>query len=169
MAGETTNGAPNIRDATPADAPTIRSIHKTAFGQSAEANLVDALVSGGYVALSLVAVVDGQIAGHVLLSRLTSPPRSLALAPLAVLPAHQRLGIGSALVKVSIRRAKADGASAIFVLGNPAYYSHFGFSLDTARGFDCPYAGEHFMALMLADPPIAPAAIVYPPPFEALD
>lgn len=159
---------PGIRPAEPSDGATIRSIHELAFGQSAEADLVDALVRDGHAANSLVATVDGSVVGHVLLSRLTKPSSALCLAPLAVFPDHQRRGIGSALVHAAIDDARAKSAAAIYILGDPAYYARFGFSLETARDFDCVYAGSHFMALMLATPPLAPGSLVYPAPFATL-
>ncbi len=157
-----------IRPARDDDAGGIRTVHLSAFGQPAESRLVDLLTAGGHVALSIVADLGVAIVGHVLLSRLDSPEGALALAPLAVLPSHQRLGIGSTLVETAINLARKRGATAIFVLGDPASYSRFGFSVAAARPFPSPYAGEHFMALMLTHPPIAPAQVVYPPPFAAL-
>ena len=157
-----------IRPARDDDAGGIRAVHEAAFGQPAESRLVDMLTAGGHVTLSLVADLGVAIVGHVLLSRLDSPLGALALAPLAVLPSHQRLGIGSTLVETAINLARKRGATAIFVLGDPAYYGRFGFSAETARPFSSPYAGEHFMVLMLTDPPMAPAPVVYAPPFAAL-
>lgn len=157
-----------LRSATTNVAPAIRTVHVAAFGQPAEADLVQALVDGGFAEISLVASDADRITGHVLLSRLQSPQRSLALAPLAVVPSHQKQGLGSALTRAAIEQARMQGWSAIFVLGDPAYYTRFGFSLAAARPFPCPYAGAHFMALLLTDPPLAPAPVVYAPPFAEL-
>lgn len=157
-----------IRPARDDDAGGIRTVHEAAFGRYTESRLVDMLAAGGRAALSLVADLGGAIVGHVLLSRLDSPEGALSLAPLAVLPSHQHLGIGSTLVESAIDLARKRGATAIFVLGDPAYYGRFGFSVESARPFPSPYAGEHFMALMLTAPPIAPAPVVYAPPFAAL-
>jgi putative acetyltransferase len=157
-----------IRPAEPSDRTTIRNIHELAFGQSAEADLVDALVRSGHAATSLVALVDGTAVGHVLLSRLVNPASALCLAPLAVLPDHQRRGIGSSLVYAAIADARAQGAAAILVLGDPAYYTLLGFTLEAALSYDCVYAGSHFMALMLQTPPLASGPLVYPAPFAAL-
>ena len=84
---------------------------------------------------------EGVVVGHVLLSRLVSPPGALALAPLAVLPDRQRRGVGSALVRAALARAREGGGAAAFVLGDPAYYGRFGFSAEAARGYASPYAG----------------------------
>lgn len=157
-----------IRQACDGDGAGIAEVHRAAFGRPAEADLVEALTADGHAALSLVADLRGIVVGHVLLSRLLSPDRALALGPLAVLPSHQRLGIGSTLVETAIDLARNRGDAAILVLGDPAYYTRFGFSLAAARPFPSPYSGEHFMALLLTDPPLAPAPAVYAPPFAAL-
>jgi putative acetyltransferase len=78
--------------------------------------------------------------------------------------------VGSSLVREAIRRAREEGWSAIFVLGNPDYYRRFGFEVDAAAGFSSPYAGPHFMMLSLS-PRVCPTAgdLKYPPAFAALD
>jgi putative acetyltransferase len=138
-----------IRDAHPGDAAAIADMHRAAFGAEGEAMLVDSIRADGDAALSLVAVDDEAVAGHILFSPMTAPRRALALAPLGVLPERQGRGIGSALVREGLARAVSGGWQAVFVLGDPAYYGRFGFSVDAARGFDSPYAGDHFMVLAL--------------------
>jgi predicted GNAT family acetyltransferase len=74
-----------------------------------------------------------------------APFRALALAPVSVAPERQKAGIGSALVRSAVERARQAGWEAVFVLGDPAYYGRFGFDAHRAAGFSTPYAGEHFM------------------------
>jgi putative acetyltransferase len=158
-----------IRDETVADHAAVGRLHRLAFGGGAEARLVDALRRSGAAAVSLVAECGGGVVGHVLLSRLISPPDALALAPLAVLPDQQRRGVGSALVRAALERARAGGWAAVFVLGDPAFYGRFGFEAEAARGYASPYAGEHFMAVRLGPGPLPGAgAMIYPEPFAAL-
>jgi putative acetyltransferase len=159
-----------IRDETGADHAAVARVHRLAFGGDAEARLVEALRRSGAAAASLVAECGGgTIVGHVLLSRLVSPPGALALAPLAVLPDRQRRGVGSALVRAALARARAGGWAAAFVLGNPAFYGRFGFEAEAARGYASPYAGEHFMVAPLgAEPLPGVGAVVHPEPFAAL-
>ncbi len=159
-----------IRDETGADHAAVGRLHRLAFGGDAEARLVDALRRSGAAVLSLVAECGGgAVVGHVLLSRLVSPPGSLALAPLAVLPERQRRGVGSALVRAALARAREGGWAAAFVVGDPAYYGRFGFDADSARGHASPYAGQHFMAAPLgAERLPGVGAVVYPAPFAAL-
>ena len=94
---------PLIRPETSADHEAIRHVNRLAFGQDAEARLVDALRDGGYVRASLVAEKDEQVVGHILFSHLPIVTEAgivpaLALAPMAVLPECQNQGIGSTLV-----------------------------------------------------------------------
>ena len=83
-----------IRPETAADHDAIRHVNRLAFGQDAEAGLVDALRDGGYVRASLVAEQASQIVGHILFTDLSiitgaGTVPALALAPMAVLPAFQ--------------------------------------------------------------------------------
>lgn len=152
-----------------ADIAAIRAIHTAAFGQPAEADLVDALRLGGWAEISLVAKGLKEALGHVLFSRLEASMRAVALAPLAVLPDRQGSGIGSALVYDGLRSAAEQGWEAVFVLGDPAYYERFGFSREAARGYDSIYAGDNFMMLELRPGSARPGAIRYPPPFAGLE
>jgi putative acetyltransferase len=159
-----------IRDEARADEPAIHEIHVLAFPGPDEARLVDALRQSGDAAISLVAVRGDRILGHILLSRLTAPMRALSLAPVAVRPEFQRRGIGSALVRGGLDRARRDGWEAVFVLGDVRYYSRFGFSVEAARGYLSPYTGEHFMMQPLGRGKIPAAGqLIYPAPFALQD
>ena len=143
-----------IRPAEPADAPAIRAVHEAAFPTPAEADLVEALVAAGDAVVSLVDAANGAIAGHVLLSRMRvggdgRAYRALGLAPVAVLPGHQGAKIGSRLIEAALAVARATGEELVFVLGEPSYYTRFGFATETAGPFVSPYAGSYFMALKL--------------------
>ncbi|HKV94046.1 MAG TPA: N-acetyltransferase [Candidatus Angelobacter sp.] len=139
-----------VRDETPRDWKAVYQVVLSAFGQSAEAELVEKLRQAGDSMISLVADEDGQIVGHVLLSKMNAPFPALALAPVSVIPTRQRLGIGSTLINRAVNRARQEGWLAIFVLGDPGYYERFGFDRAAAAGFTSPYAGPHFMALKLS-------------------
>ncbi|TIO38749.1 MAG: N-acetyltransferase, partial [Mesorhizobium sp.] len=94
----------SIRAATPRDREAIRLVEEHAFGQQAEAGLVDALVTGGDAVVELVAEEDGQVVGHILFSRLFVQNggkrfAAVALAPLAVEPSFHGTGIGGALIR----------------------------------------------------------------------
>jgi putative acetyltransferase len=132
--------------------------------------LVDALRLSGDSVISLVAEQAGRVVGHVLLSRLGAPMRALALAPVGVLPDHQGQGIGSALIRAALERAQDQGIAAVFVVGEPAFYQRFGFSVGAARAYDCPYASDYFMIrALVSDPLPTTGRIDYPPPFGELE
>lgn len=152
-----------------ADMEGIRAVQSAAFGREDEADLVDALRAGGWGEISLVTRLAEEIVGHVLFSRLEAPVRALALAPVAVRPDRQGRGVGGALIREGLRRATAERWDAVFVLGEPAYYQRFGFSREAAQGFDCAYAGDCFMAVILRPDAIVTGPIGYPPPFTAIE
>lgn len=158
-----------IRSEAPDDRAAIHELVSAAFGEAAEAELVDELRRSGDLTLSLVAVERGRIIGHIALSRMKAPFPALALAPLAVAPSRQRQGVGSALVREAARRAGAEGWSAIFVLGDPGYYRRFGFQVQAAGSFTSPYAGPHFMALALTSGLPNSGELRHAPAFAALD
>jgi len=158
----------------PEDAAAIYEVVAAAFGRADEARLVDKLRSGGFARVSAVAVARGKIVGHVLFSELRiegpqSERSALALAPLAVLPEFQNLGIGSSLARFALEECRRARHRLVFVLGHLGYYPRFGFSVERARGFECEYAGDHFMALELAPGALegARGRIVYPAPFRS--
>jgi putative acetyltransferase len=158
----------NLRHECPQDIDGIRRLLIAAFGGPTEAQLVDELRDDGDLALALVAEDAGDVVGYVAFSPLKSPERALALAPLAVAPERQRRGIGAALIAEALRQVRASGWRIAFVLGEPEFYERFGFTLGTAAGFDCLYAGPYFMALQLSDDPVGAAPVVYSERFAAI-
>ena len=138
-----------LRHETEADRDTVRRVVEAAFAREDEARLVDRLHAEGDAAISLVAEIDGEIAGHVLFSPMRSPQGALGLAPVSVRPDLHGNGIGGALIREGLEEARKSGASAVFVLGDPPYYTRFGFAPETARGYATPFAGPFLMALEL--------------------
>jgi putative acetyltransferase len=138
-----------IRPETPSDFTAIRGVEEAAFSEPAEAWLVDSLRNAGDLVFSLVAIQDEKVVGHAAFSKMKAPFPALSLGPIAVLPARQRMGIGSLLIRDGLARSEAAAWRGVFVLGNPAYYGRFGFRVDLAGGFDSPYGGPHLMALAL--------------------
>lgn len=143
----------------------MRAVVVAAFGQDDEAELVEALQNAGDAAIALVAERAGAVVGQVLFSPMREPERCLGLAPVAVLPEHQGEGIGVALIRAGIERARAEGWRGVFVLGHADYYPRFGFSPEAARGFESPFAGPHFMFLPLSDDAPRKGAARYPAAF----
>jgi putative acetyltransferase len=154
------------------DLEAIREVNRRAFGQEDEARLVDALRDGRYARLSLVAEEGGQVVGHILFSDLpiltpADALHALALAPMAVLPSHQRQGIGSRLVREGLRACVEAGHRIMVVLGHPDYYPRFGFSSRLAERLKAPFSGPAFMAQELVPGALANVTgeVRYPPPF----
>jgi putative acetyltransferase len=128
---------------------------------------VDALRSAGRLTDSLVADDAGRIVGHIAFSPVTveSVGGGVGLAPVAVLPECQRNGVGSQLVREGLRRAKEAGAAFAVVLGEPAYYSRFGFGPASRWGLSDGYGGgEAFQAIVWVGTP-PPGLVKYVPEF----
>ncbi|MBU3029920.1 GNAT family N-acetyltransferase [Paracoccus marinaquae] len=132
---------PAIRAETATDHAAIDALLQAAFEGPDEARLVRLLRDQGDLSLSLVAHAAGTILGHVALSPIGGDRPALALAPVAVTPRAQRLGIGSALIRDAIARS---GGLPIVVLGDPAYYGRFGFA---PADLDSVYAGPCLQTL----------------------
>ena len=124
-----------IRKTTPGDIPALERLYRATFPDEDLVVLVRELVSGAGDVLSLAAVADGAIAGHVAFTRCTigeSGTRAALLAPLAVAPDRQRQGLGRALVIAGFDRLSEESIPYVFVLGDPAYYSRLGFTREDA-------------------------------------
>ncbi len=139
----------NLRRTTDAELAAICDLHEEAFGP-AEGPEIAELVRGlcqdatAVPVLSLAAEVEGRIVGHVLFTavRVRTPEQPAVaqiLAPLAVLPKHQRTGVGGALIRAGLRQLTASGVELVFVLGDPDYYPRFGFRPARAFGLEAPH------------------------------
>lgn len=149
----------SIRNELAQDIKDIHALEAEAFGRRVEADLVNRLRADGALWLSQVALIDGRIVGHAAYSlaeisnnskRWTFP----ALGPIAVAPARQRQGIGSALVRAGIEVVADAGFGLMFLVGHPGYYPRFGFQPAAPLGFSSDWvkpggSHEHFMALVL--------------------
>lgn len=164
-----------IRPEEARDTDAIHRLNEQAFGQTEEAELVDKLRRSGVPLISLVAEKDGQLVGHILFSPVTlggSKLRGAGLGPLAVMPEHQRLGIGAQLVKSGLEVCRKAGYDFVIVLGHPAYYPRFGFRPASKYDLKCEFEApdEAFMALELRPGALAGASGVahYPPEFAGV-
>jgi putative acetyltransferase len=138
-----------IRVERSTDIPGVRALLLGAFPGCAEADLVERLRNDRSTVLSLVAIVNEHIVGHIMFSRMERPDGALALAPVAVCAAWRNRGVAARLIRYGLELARQEDWSDVFVLGNPAYYCRFGFDASLAAGFSSPYAGPHLMALVL--------------------
>jgi HAD superfamily hydrolase (TIGR01509 family) len=144
-----------LRPERPDDLPGIRRVEEAAFAHHNEADLVDLARMRGKTTLSMVAVQDGGVLGHALFTPVTLDPlhpgwRGLGLGPIAVLPEYQRKGIGSRLMRAGLEHVRRLDYGFVVLLGNPAYYSRFGFKAGRAFGFSSDYGnGDEFQVLEL--------------------
>lgn len=148
-----------IRAAVAADGDAIGALHRAAFattefGYQGEADLVRALDADGDTLVSLVAEKGEYVVGHVLFSRMAVEAdgqtlSAAGLAPVAVEPALHGQGIGDALIRAGLDALREQGCAISFVLGHEGYYPRFGYSPELASRFASPFAGPHFMAMML--------------------
>ena len=133
-----------IRLETPEDIDSIRYVNEQAFGQKEEAGIIEKLRNRNALTLSLVAVQENEVVGHIAFSPVTIESKgagfeAIALAPMAVLPAYQGKGIGSQLVRAGLEECRQLGHDIVVVLGHPTYYPRFGFVPAGPRGVDCEF------------------------------
>ena len=149
-----------VRKETQSDRHAVHAMNVAAFGQPLEADLVDRLRETCPEAISLVAVEDDAVVGHILFTPVTieradGPSRvGMGLAPMAVASAKQRQGIGSRLVKQGLAELRARACPFVVVVGHPEYYPRFGFERASSRGIESQWPGipdDAFMILVLDD------------------
>ena len=143
------------------DIAAIRYVNEQAFGGAGEANAIDALRDRGVAMLSLVAVIDDRVVGHLLFTPAAIESAdhtwpALGLAPLAVLPEYQRQGIGTALMKAGLAECAQLGHERIIVLGHPAYYPRFGFQRASQYGIRFEFEAPDEACMILA---LSPGAL----------
>jgi predicted N-acetyltransferase YhbS len=154
---------PQVRSASTRDTAAVSAVILAAFGASQGAEihaLVAALLADptAMPTLSLVAEMNGQVAGHILFThaRIEGAPSHITaaiLAPLAVHPDHQRRGLGGHLIREGLQQCTAAGCDLVFVLGHPRYYPRHGFVTAGRLGFEAPYVipPEHADAWMVQE------------------
>ena len=140
---------------TPEDIESINRVNVSAFGRLGEAAVVDELRDNCEVFLSLVAKREDEVIGHILFTPVFieqpggKPVEGLGLAPLAVSPEYQGLGVGSALCQAGLTAAEKSGSPFVIVLGHPGYYPHFGFELASDYDVACSYPDVPQEAFMI--------------------
>lgn len=164
-----------IRPELPRDHERIRIIHSAAFGRPDEADLVDRLRARADPYVALVAVLGGEIVGHIAFTPVSFEPPirdvdARGLAPMAVHPARQRAGVGTALVREGLAACRASGVDAVVVVGHANYYPRFGFERASDRGITCEFDVplDAFMILELTPGAIerAQGTVYYHPAFR---
>jgi putative acetyltransferase len=162
-----------IRPERPADAAAIARVVERAFAAApfssrTEQFIVRALREAHALAVSLVAEQGTRVVGHVACSpvSISSGVRGwYGLGPVAVDPAHQGQGTGSALIRAALAQLRSAGAAGCVVLGEPAYYGRFGFHAISGLVYPGPPA-EYFMAQGFDGSP-ACGEVAYHPAFDS--
>ena len=151
-----------IRKEEPGDIRAIRHVNERAFDQENEANIIEKLRKRSALTISLVAMQDDEIVGHIAFSPAIIAAEgsnfgAIALAPMAVLPAYQRKGIGLQMVCVGLEECRRLGHEIIVVLGHPDYYPRFGFVPAMPKGIGCEFEvpEEAWMILELQEGALA--------------
>src|SRR5687768_3239698 len=144
----------------------VREIVRAAFPSAAESQLVDALRADSKATISLVAVQDDQVLGYILFSPVsTTPPsaaKGLGLAPVAVHPDFQNLGIGSRLIREGLRLCNELGYDYCVVLGAPKYYQRFGFETASKHAIQNEYGvDKEFMLIRFSEQDMAQGLVRY--------
>ena len=160
-----------LRPERPDDADAIRALTETAFRTAPHADgtehiIIDRLRTAGALTLSLVMEADGAIVGHVAFSPVTVSDGSAGwygLGPISVDPARQGEGIGGRLIGEGLQRLKALGATGCVLLGDPAYYTRFGFATDPKLVLD-GVPPEYFMRVAFS-PVYGEGTVSYHPAF----
>jgi putative acetyltransferase len=155
-----------IRAATPADRKAIVAVTHAAFrGEEKAVRIVREVEPE----ISLVAEEDGEVVGHVMLSRMRMGElRPLQLSPLSVAPTWQRRGIGSALTREALRLADEAGEPFVVLLGHPSYYPRLGFEPAAPLGINGPqdYGEAWMLARLRAYDPSLRGTVEFPPAFD---
>ena len=166
-----------IREETPDDIPAVAEVHVAAFGRGAEAALVMQLRSDDAIIVSIVAIVNGNVVGNAIFSKLTIRMRdgreetAVGLAPVAVMPSFQRHGLGRRIIEAGLSLCAKHGYRSAFVLGDPTYYRRFGFSVGATTTLESRYKGSHWMAKELVSGALDGliGAVEYPRAFVVVD
>ena len=148
-----------IRLEGPGDIRGIEHVHIAAFAnhpysKQTEHLIVNALRAGGALTVSLVAEMDGEVVGHVAFSPVQIDGHDcpwFILGPVGVLPERQRRGIGQALVREGLDAIRSLGAQGCVLVGDPAYYSRFGFANNPRLVLEGVPA-RYFLCLAMAEP-----------------
>lgn len=161
-----------IRAEEAKDITAIRDINVAAFknhphSQQTEHLIVDELREQGTLTLSLVAEFEGSVIGHIAFSPILVSNKDVqwhGVGPVAVLPEFQNKGIGSSLIREGLSRMKSLGSHGIVVLGDPAYYTRFGFAHNSEIAYPGPPA-DHFLCQAFKEN-VPAGTVSYHPAFD---
>lgn len=160
-----------IRNEEPADQDAIFRLTAAAFERIAHSDgsepiIIDKLRKNGDLTLSRVAVQDEEIVGHIAFSPVRidgAAKKWFGLGPISVAPALQQTGIGGSLVRDGLDILKSQGADGCVLVGDPDYYSRFGFKSEGWLAYeDVP---PKFVQWLSFDETIPTGKVTYSPAF----
>lgn len=162
-----------IRNEHSDDIDTIAQLTEAAFqheehSSHTEQFIVNALRDAGQLSVSLVAVEDGKIVGHVAISPVTISSGVsgwYGLGPISVWPDRQHQGIGSALMNAALGQLQSLGGVGCVVLGNPDYYGRFGFK--NHPGLTLPGVPQEYFQVLSFGADLPAGEVKYHDAFEA--
>jgi putative acetyltransferase len=162
-----------VRPEQPGDVAAIHAVHAASFPTDVEARLVNLLRAAGHLLVSLVAEADGAVVGHVAFSRVSAATGAVGagLAPVAVLESYRRQGIAAGLIEAGMAACLSAGFGWVVVMGEPAYYSRFGFRPASVFGLSDEYGGGPAFQVVELIPgglPSGAGLVRYAPEFASL-
>ena len=154
---EPSMGNCDIRSEEAGDEEGVRQVLRSSFRRDAEVTLVDQLRSHDKATISLVAICDGEVVGHVMFSPITvqyafAGFRGLGLGPIGVRQEYQNNGIGVMLVQRGIETCREMSIDVVFVLGNPDFWGRFGFTEARQYGLSSEYNAESSFLVLELNP-----------------
>lgn len=166
---------PIIRDERTTDIAAIREVTKSAFERVTHSShtehlIVDALRQSKQLTISMVAVLDGTVVGHVAFSPVLIDGRSIGwfgLGPVSVIPAYQGQTIGSQLVQTGLQKLRVQRACGCVVFGSPIFYGRFGFAVHS--GLEYPGGPREYFQGMSFDNDIPQGEVSYHPSFDVVE
>jgi putative acetyltransferase len=146
-----------VREENPEDHDQIRYVNDLAFKCPDEGRIVDQIRAKQKEIISLVALIDEKIVGHILFSPVVincdqKSIKGMGLAPMAVLPEYQKQGIGTTMVKEGLRKLQERKYPFVIVVGHAEYYPRFGFERASKYGLKCQWESvpdEAFMVMIM--------------------
>ena len=166
-------GFGDIRPIGHDDWPQVYSLIERQFMRKDEARLIETLQQEKLIVYALLIERNGDFNGAIFFSRIhirhnDQMHDALALGPIVVDHPWQGRGLGGTLIEHGHKDLAAAGEKIVFVLGEAEYYSRFGYSVEVAKNYQCPYTGPFFLCLKCSDDVPASGQLIYPKAFADL-